>query len=343
MGGMLRVKQFSMLMLITLFSMSYANAMEDKAATAEALYQQAVIPYEQGWDKGVDLMLQAADLGSEQAQCWIAKSAVDSVWVWSDMSYKYFKMAADQSALCGLLALSVNEEGGIAIMRPKAFLVDGVSVNTYKERFDAALSLGVSENNLEALKLKGFLSDNKSEECKWFEKAAKINDADAQFRLANKIRSGCGWYLIPGSRDKAVRHWIEQAANNGNPRAMDQLAVYYQEAGDIKSMLHWYGMGANIGNVNSILFYSGYLMSALELGVEVPLELQDKVKAYGLLNAVVSQITEDDNVFSTYHQAIERLRFLEKDLTAEELGEAKKWSNEWMKTHQVRNYSLEFN
>ncbi|MEM0552756.1 MULTISPECIES: hypothetical protein [Aeromonas] len=338
---MLRVKQFSMLMLITLFSMSYANAMEDKAASAEALYQQAVIPYEQGWNKGLDLMLQAANAGNIKALCLIARGYQGTSLIVNADAQTYFKKAAELGGLCGMQALSNLGSGPIL----DASLSDHSGDQNWTEVLLETAKKRADEDQLDGLRSYALIQAAKGNGngfCKWMEKAADLGDADAMNQLAGAIRDGCGWYIIPGSRDKAVRHWIEQAANNGNPRAMDQLAVYYQEAGDIKSMLHWYGMGANIGNVNSILFYSGYLMSALELGVEVPLELQDKVKAYGLLNAVVSQITEDDNVFSAYHQAIERMRFLEKVLTAEELDEAKKWSNEWMKTHQVRSYFLEF-
>ncbi len=342
---MLRVKKLSILVLSMLFAASFANAAADQVATADELYQQAVIPWEQGRSSGWKLMLKAADAGSIDAQCWIAKSSMKSIWVWSETTYKYFKMAAGQDGLCGMLALSTKSEGGVAIMG------NGGLSNEEKDELRAKLinrSKALADNgNIDGIKMYAFLQaikdGNDEGYCKWMEKAAKLGDADAMNQLAGSIQDGCGWYILPGSRDKAVRYWIEQAANNGNPRAMDQLAIYYQEAGDIKSMLHWYGMGANIGNVNSILFYSGYLISAPELGVEIPLVLQDKVQAYGLLNAVVSQTTEDDNVFSAYHQAIERIRFLEKELTAKELDEAKKWSNEWMKTHQVRNYSLEFN
>ncbi|QWL65694.1 tetratricopeptide repeat protein [Aeromonas jandaei] len=342
---MLIVKKASIIVLSLLFAVSFANAAEDKVATADELYQQAVIPWEQGRSSGWELMLKAADAGNVDAQCWIAKSSMKSTWVWSETTYKYFKMAASQDGLCGMLALSTKSEGGVAIIGN-----DGLS-NEEKDELRAKLinklEALADNGNIDGIKMYAFLQaikdGNDEGYCKWMEKAAKLGDADAMNQLAGSIRDGCGWYILPGSRDKAVRYWIEQAANNGNPRAMDQLAVYYQEAGDIKSMLHWYGMGAKIGNVNSILFYSGYLSSAPELGVDVPLELQDKVKSYGLLNAVVSQITEDDNVFSAYHQTIERMRFLEKELTTKELDEAKKWSNEWMKSHQVRNYSLEFN
>jgi hypothetical protein len=339
---MLRVNQFSMLMLISLFSMSYANAMEDKAATAEALYQQAVTPYEQGWRKGLDLMWQAANAGSTKALCTIASGYQGTSLIVNADAQKYFKKAAELGGLCGMLALSNIGENVMF----DSTLAEHQGDGSWSDKLIKKSKQLAEEGDIEGLKTYSFILSLKKDDdgaCKWLEKAAQKGDAEAQFNLANEIRSGCGWYLIPGSRDKAVHYWTEQSANHGNPRAMDQLAVYYQEAGDINSMLHWYGMGAKIGNINSILFYSGYLSSAPELSVDVPLELQDKVKSYGLLNAVVSQTTEDDNVFSAYHQAIERMRFLEKVLTAEELDEAKKWSNEWMKTHQVRNYSLEFN
>ena len=338
---MLKVKLFSMFVLNALFAVTFANAATDKVATTDELYQQAVIPWEQGRSSGWDLMLKAADAGNTEAMCLIANSYMTSALVSSNESNMYFEKAAKAGGLCGMLALSDIGAGPLL----SSSLTETNGSENWSSKVVTKSKYLAEKDDLEGIKTYAFIHAARKDYntyCKWLERAAKLGDADSMNKLSGAIRDGCGWYLIPGSRDKAVRHWIEQAANHGNPRAMDQLAVYYQEAGDIKLMLHWYSMGANIGNENSILFYSGYLISAPELGVEVPLALQDKVKAYGLLNAVVSQITEDESVFSTYRQAIERIRFLEKELTAKELDEAKKWSNEWMKTHQVRSYFLEF-
>ncbi|WP_421192730.1 hypothetical protein [Aeromonas jandaei] len=307
---------------------------------AQALYDLAVVPWEQGTKKGADLMWQAADAGNARAQCLIAKSNLTSVWVWSDISYKYFKMAADQDALCGLLALSVGAEGGVPIMRPKQFEIDNISTAEYEKRLNAILAEQVARGDVEALKLKGFLSDNKNEECALFEKAAQKNDPDAQFRLANKIEDGCGWYLIPGSRKKAVRYWIEQAANHGNPRAMEEMAGLAHDAGDFKEMLAWFDKAIATGNKDSLAFASKFFMGSYSLIFNLPEKYQDPVKAYAF-NYILQQYDPKDNAedLSPYS----RLKVLDEKLTKAEKEQAITWAKEWMKNHQVRTYGLVFN
>ncbi|WP_421238297.1 hypothetical protein [Aeromonas jandaei] len=325
------------LFLTTLLLAAPVWATQDRA---QELYDLAVVPWEQGTKKGADLMWQAADAGNAKAQCLIAKGNLQSVWVWSDISYKYFKMAADQDALCGLLALSVGAEGGVPIMRPKQFEIDNISTAEYEKRLNAILAEQVARGDVEALKLKGFLSDNKNEECTLFEKAAQKNDPDAQFRLANKIEDGCGWYLIPGSRKKAVRYWIEQAANHGNPRAMERMARFAHDAGDFKGMLAWFDKAIATGNENSLGMASYFLMEDDITSMPLPEQYQDPVKAYAL-NYILWQYNPNNNDedFSPYIS----LKKLDKRLTKAEKEQAITWAKEWMKNHQVRTYGLVFN
>lgn len=77
---MLKIKYFAIVLLTTLCSASFSSSAIGKAATADELYQQAIIPWEQGRNSGWELMLKAADAGSVDAQCWIAKSSMESVW-----------------------------------------------------------------------------------------------------------------------------------------------------------------------------------------------------------------------------------------------------------------------
>lgn len=312
-------------------------ATQDKA---QALYDLAVIPWEQRTKKGADLMWQAADAGNDKAQCLIAKGNLQSVWVWSDISYKYFKMAADQNALCGLLALSVDAEGGVPIMRSKQFEIDNISTGEYEKRLNAILAEQVARGDVEALKLKGFLSDNKNEECALFEKAAQKNDPDAQFRLANKIEDGCGWYLIPGSRQKAVHYWIEQAANHGNPRAMEKMARFAYDAGDFKGMLAWFDKAIDTGNENSLAMASYFLMEDDITSMPLPEQYQDPVRAYSL-NYILWQYNPNNND-EDFSPSI-NLKNLDKKLTKAEKDQAMAWAKEWMKGHQVRTYGLVFN
>ncbi|WP_429220194.1 tetratricopeptide repeat protein [Aeromonas veronii] len=340
---MLKIKYFAIVLLTTLCSASFSSSAIDKAATADELYQQAIIPWEQGRNSGWELMLKAADAGSVDAQCWIAKSSMESVWVWSETTYKYFKMAANQDGLCGMLALSTKSEGGVAIMG------NGGLSNEEKDELRAKLinrSKALADNgNIDGIKMYAFLQaikdGNDEGYCKWMEKAAKLGDPDAMNQLAGSIHDGCGWYIVPGSRDKAVRHWIEQAANHGNPRAMEKMAGYAREELDFPMMFSWLEKAANTGNFNSVRLISSYLMGGNEFTVIVPENMRDNVKAYGWLYTIVQQLPEDKSDIS-YAATLEDMAKLEKVLSPEELNKAKSWANEWMKTHQVRSYFLEF-
>ncbi|WP_337072822.1 hypothetical protein [Aeromonas veronii] len=337
---MLRVKQFSMFVLNALLAASFANAAEDKIATADELYQQAIIPYEQGWGKGLDLMWQAANAGSIKALCTIASGYQGTSLIVNADAQKYFKKAAELGGLCGMLALSNIGENVML----SSTLAEHQGDESWSDKLIKKSKQLAEQGDIEGLKTYSFVLSLKKDDngaCKWLEKAAKKGDAGAQFNLANDIRSGCGWYLIPGSRDKAVRHWIEQAANHGNPRAMEKMAGYAREELDFPMMFSWLEKAANTGNFNSIRLISSYLMGGNEFTVIVPENMRDNVKAYGWLYTIVQQLPEDKSDIS-YAATLEDMAKLEKVLSPEELNKAKSWANEWMKTHQVRSYFLEF-
>ncbi|WP_421234540.1 tetratricopeptide repeat protein [Aeromonas enteropelogenes] len=319
-------------------------AAQDKA---QELYNLAVIPWERGTKEGADLMWQAADSGNAKAQCLIAKSNLQSVWVWSDISYKYFKMAADQNALCGLLALSVDAEGGVPIMRPKQFEIDNISTGEYEKRLNSTLAELVQRDDVEALKLKGFLSDNKNEECTLFEKAAQKKDPDAQFRLANKIEDGCGWYLIPGSRKKANNYWIKQAAINGHPDAIATMAIKQCDQGDYKGFFEWFDKAVDMADYSALDTMSAVLRGDKDLSVcNVPEQYLDKVRAYSYMYAIHKQVPElEKNRAALLSEEFSNPYFmskLEKELTIEQVNSAKEWAEKWMKNHRIRTYGLIF-
>lgn len=340
---MLKTKAFATVLLTALCTATFPCLATDKAAKADELYQQAVIPWEQGRNSGWELMLKAADAGNIDAQCWIAKSSMKSTWVWSETTYKYFKMAASQDGLCGMLALSTKSEGGVAIMG------NGGLSNEEKDELRAKLinrSKALADNgNIDGIKMYAFLQaikdGNDEGYCKWMEKAAKLGDPDAMNQLAGSIHDGCGWHLIPGSRDKAVRYWTEQAANHGNPRAMEVMSSYAEKDKDIVGMLAWLERAANTGNINSIRNYSTYLMGGDEFTIPIPADMQSNKKAYAWLYVLTHQLPPETEE-SAYSRSVKELSILEKKLSANEMEEAKSWANEWMKTHQVRSYFLEF-
>uniref|UniRef100_UPI003B9F74FD tetratricopeptide repeat protein n=1 Tax=Aeromonas jandaei TaxID=650 RepID=UPI003B9F74FD len=274
---MLKVKQFSMFVLNALLAASFANAAADKVVTADELYQQAVIPYEQGWNKGLDLMWQAANAGNIKALCLIARGYQGTSLIVNVDAQTYFKKAAELGGLCGMQALSNLGSGPIL----DASLSDHSGDQNWTEILLETAKKRADEGQLDGLRSYALIQVAKGNDngfCKWMEKAADLGDADAMNQLAGAIRDGCGWYIIPGSRDKAVRHWTEKAANHGNPRAMEVMSSYAEKDNDIVEMLAWLERAANTGNINSIRIYSTYLMGGDEFTIPIPADMQNKKK-----------------------------------------------------------------
>ncbi|MGL4706813.1 MAG: tetratricopeptide repeat protein [Aeromonas veronii] len=337
---MLRVNKFSMLVFGLLISVSFESVAANKVVTADELYQQAVIPYEQGWDKGLDLMWQAANAGSTKALCTIASGYQGTSLIVNADAQKYFKKAAELGGLCGMLALSNIGENVML----DSTLAEHQGDGGWSDKLIKKSKQLAEEGDIEGGKTYSFVLSLKNDNngaCKWLEKAAQKGDAGAQFNLANDIRSGCGWYLIPGSRDKAERYWTEQAANHGHPKAMEVMSSYAEKDKDIVGMLAWLERAANTGNINSIRIYSTYLMGGDEFTIPIPADMQSNKKAYGWLYVLTHQLPPETEE-SAYSRSVKELSLLEKKLSENEIEEAKSWANEWMKTHQVRSYFLEF-
>ncbi|MFQ2192323.1 tetratricopeptide repeat protein [Aeromonas jandaei] len=306
---------------------------------AQELYDLAVVPWEQGTKKGADLMWQAADAGNTDAMCRIASSNMISALVESDISVKYYTMAAEKGALCGMVALSDLGQG--------AMFSEGLSERKnsayWTQKSIAVAKQRAEQNDIDAIKTYAFIEATKKDYnsyCKWMEKAANLGDADAMKQLAGHIKDGCGWYLIPGSRKKAVHYWIEQAANHGNPRAMEEMAGFAHDAGDFKGMLVWFDKAIATGNKDSLVFASKFFMGSYSLIFNLPEKYQDPVKAYSF-NYILRQYDPKDNAedLSPYS----RLKVLDDKLTKAEKEQAITWAKEWMKNHQVRTYRLVLN
>lgn len=311
-------------------------ATQDKA---QALYDLAVIPWEQGKKEGWAAMLNAAEAGNVEALCTIARAYQGTSLIVSEKADKYFEMAAERNGLCGMLALANLGSGPILNNE----LGEVKKHTNWRQKVVDLAKSQAEQGNIYAIKTYAFIqaatgSDNGY--CQWMEKAAKLGDADAMKQLASAIEDGCGWYLIPGSRQKAVHYWIEQAANHGNPRAMEEMAGLAHDAGDFKGMLAWFDKAIATGNKDSLAFASKFFMGSYSLIFNLPEKYQDPVKAYAF-NYILRQYDPKDNAedLSPYS----RLKVLDDKLTKAEKEQAITWAKEWMKNHQVRTYGLVFN
>ncbi|HHQ4672401.1 TPA: hypothetical protein ACSP2K_003922 [Aeromonas veronii] len=311
-------------------------ATQDKA---QALYDLAVIPWEQGKKEGWAAMLNAAEAGNVEALCTIARAYQGTSLIVSEKADKYFEMAAERNGLCGMLALANLGSGPILNNE----LGEVKKHTNWRQKVVDLAKSQAEQGNIYAIKTYAFIqaatgSDNGY--CQWMEKAAKLGDADAMKQLASAIEDGCGWYLIPGSRQKAVHYWIEQAANHGNPRAMEKMARFAYDAGDFKGMLAWFDKAIDTGNENSLAMASYFLMEDDITSMPLPEQYQDPVKAYSL-NYILWQYNPNNND-EDFSPSI-NLKNLDKKLTKAEKDQAMAWAKEWMKGHQVRTYGLVFN
>jgi localization factor PodJL len=113
----------------------------------------------------------------------------------------------------------------------------------------------------------------------WYEKAAGLGLAPAEYRIGNFYEKGTGV-----GRDIAkARDWYEKAARQGNVSAMHNLAVLYAMGADGKpdndAAARWFTAAAELG-VKDSQFNLGILSAK---GVGVPQNLEESYKWFALV------------------------------------------------------------
>ena len=296
--------------------------------TAEELYQKGVLLSEQ-WQPAADKYIKkAADLGNTKAMCLWAEMNKPSMFIHTEESIKYYKKAKKGGDLCGYAALLTSNDVEEAIQ--------GSTPKNVEDEFLEVAKKKAEQGDTDALfRLSTFTLDT-SDSLHYMEMAAEKGNAKAMRTLALSIKDGDGWYLIPGSRKRAVREWMEKSGEAGNPLAMLDLGrMYYDE--DKKESEEWYKKAVDKGFFQAL----GSLASAydhLDKKYKIKFEYNPK-KAYELLYPILMKIGSD----SPYYQmAKDELAQLDNILSKEEIKEAKKNAEAWMKTHEIRDYTVEF-
>ena len=175
-----------------------------------------------------------------------------------------------------------------------------------------------------------------SDSLHYMEMAAENGNAKAMRTLALSIKDGDGWYLIPGSRKRAVREWMEKSAEAGNPMAMTDLARdYFYE--DKKKSEEWFNRAIDKGFSGAMSMLSTAYCGCYDVG-GLKFETNHK-KAYMLAYSVKTVFGEGGLDRDTVDDVLLKL---DKKMTPAEIKEAKREATEWLKTHQVRNYTVEF-
>lgn len=123
------------------------------------------------------------------------------------------------------------------------------------------------------------VSQDMKKAAEWYQKAAGLGLAPAEYRIGNFYEKGTGV-----SRDIAkAEDWYEKAARQGNASAMHNLAVLYAMGADGKTdnaaAARWFGAAAELG-VKDSQFNLGILSAK---GVGVPQNLEESYKWFALV------------------------------------------------------------
>ncbi|HVW73495.1 MAG TPA: hypothetical protein VHC39_07635 [Rhizomicrobium sp.] len=118
---------------------------------------------------------------------------------------------------------------------------------------------------------------NLPEAVKFLSQAAEKGQAVAQYRLGTLYERGQGVTADPAK----AAHWYEMAANQGNRKAMHNLAVAYASRKDMANAARWFAKAAALG-----LSDSQFNLAVLyERGDGVPQSLTDAYKWYSIAAA----------------------------------------------------------
>lgn len=112
---------------------------------------------------------------------------------------------------------------------------------------------------------------NLSEAIKWYEKAAEQGNVDAQYNLAICFKEGRG---TEANLQKAIE-WYQKAAEQ-DYHAMNNLAVCYEEEGNLKEAFKLYETSAKQGNVDAQF----NLALCYEEGKGTEIDLKEAIKWY---------------------------------------------------------------
>ena len=139
------------------------------------------------------------------------------------------------------------------------------------------------QGNVQALTVLGLravdggAAANLPDAVKYLTQAAEKGQAVAQYRLGTLYERGQGVVADPAK----ASHWYELAANQGNRKAMHNLAVFYASKKDMANAARWFAKAASLG-----LSDSQFNLAVLyERGDGVPQSLVEAFKWYSIAAA----------------------------------------------------------
>ncbi|WP_166221074.1 tetratricopeptide repeat protein [Pseudomonas atagonensis] len=314
------IKKFLFSILASLF---FCNSALAELSTAQRIAKESgiVLFRQSNWHSSQPSLNIAAEAGDREAQYYLAEAIRLSKRYTTEEAKKWYEAAAAQGDLYAMLRLS-NEDDLCSGMGT----CSGKNAADWREKVIEEASERASKGDTEAMTVLFTAGQG----LPWLEQASEAGDSYAQQLLASVYKSGGGWFLIPGNREKAIAKWFKASSEGGNPRGMFFYANYlFDNNGDMQEIAHWVKEAAEKGHIDSVSTYAGKLSRTdNELGFKVNLK-----EAYGL-NYLLAKI----NSGTAPKDAKRKLSELEKKLKPEEIKESIDFAGTWEKTHPPLSY-----
>ncbi|CEL27777.1 tetratricopeptide repeat protein [Pseudomonas sp. A1230] len=304
----------------TFFSFLYAAQLTDSQTAAKnkgiTLYQQSA------WDSSQPFLKIAAEAGDQKAQYYLGEAIRLSNRYTTEEARKWYEAAADQGDLYAMLRLSsksdlCNAMGDCATKSNEEWRARAIKIA--RERAD--------EGDTEAMVV--MFTANQGLE--WLEKAAESKDSFAQQLLASAYQRGQGWFIVPGSREKAIEKWFKASAEAGFPPGMYLYANYlYEHNGDMSEIGSWLRKTAEAGHIDALVSYA-LNVAHIPDTYGFPLDL---VKAYGF-TYLVSELKGGG---ASPREARINLPQIAEKMNAEEIEMGISFAKKWEQTHPPLSY-----
>ncbi|EZI23385.1 tetratricopeptide repeat protein [Pseudomonas extremaustralis] len=289
------------------------QAAKDKGLT---LYNQS------DWYDSQPLLQIAAEAGDRMAQYYLGEAIRLSKRYTTAEAKRWYEAAAEQGDLYAMLRLSSKDD----LCRYMGTCNGTIGEQWRKQAIKIARERA-GRGDTEAMIVLYLANQGLA----WLEKAAEAGDGFGQYLLASVYESGKGWFLIPGSREKAIGKWFKASAENGFPPGMYLYTNFlYEHGGSETDVGYWLKKTAEAGHIEAMVSYA-LNIAHLPERYGLPLDL---VKAYGF-TYMLSKL-EGGGVGP--EDGKRNLPRVAEKMNEQEIQEGIAFAKEWEKTHPPLSY-----
>lgn len=311
----MKLVTFALILLSLATSPSFALTQEQSQAKIKGieLYNQYKAI------SAIDFLRIAADGGDDEALYYLSEAIRKNNHYMTKDAQKAYEESAQRGNIYSMIRLGEAGEDLCVTMKNCSFAEHSPEEWTNKAK-ELATELA-SKGNTESMYLLWKITGNDD----WLEKSAEGGFALAQFRLATKYQEGGGTFLLPSRRSDAIEKWMKASAENGYPPGMMGFAASRMEKKDLSSFRLWNERAAASSYVSGVFGYALYIG-----GIEPTYGFTpDPITSFALL----TNLLELDGGGNMINNVKDTLPEVEKNMTKEQLAEAKRLAKTWKSTH----------